>query len=64
VQPTGEMLIAHIETESFAAALASFSASRDDFDTWFKRRLAESTGLDLDDPPDVALPELLSSYTA
>ena len=35
----------------------------DEFDLWFKRRLADSTGLDLNTPPDV-LPELLSSYAA
>ena len=60
----GDMLVAHIETESFTATLGSFAASRDEFDVWFKRRLADSTGLDLNDPPDVALPELLSSYAA
>jgi hypothetical protein len=62
--PAGAMLVAHIETESFTAALGSFAASRDEFDMWFKGRLADSTGLDLNDPPDVALPELLSSYAA
>jgi hypothetical protein len=29
-----------------------------------RRRLADSMGLDLSDLPDVALPELLSSYAA
>jgi hypothetical protein len=59
-----DVLIAHIETDDFAAALRAFSGSRDAFDLWFKRRLAESTGLDLNAPPAITLPELLSSYTA
>jgi len=36
----------------------------DQFDLWFKRRLADSTGLDLNTPPSGPLPELLSSYSA
>jgi hypothetical protein len=42
-----------------------FVGSQDDFDLWFKRRLAEATGLDMSNPPaDMTLPELLSSYQA
>jgi hypothetical protein len=60
----GDALIAHIETDDFGSALGAFSASRDGFDMWFKQRLADSTGLDLNNPPEIALPELLSSYAA
>ena len=62
--PAGEILIAYMETEDFGAALGAFSQSRDDFDLWFKRRLAGVTGVDLNDPPKMTLPELLSSYSA
>lgn len=63
--PAGDQLVAYMETPDFGSALASFSASRDPFDVWFKRRLDESTGLDLNHPPEgMALPELLSSYVA
>jgi hypothetical protein len=62
--PAGDVLIAHIETDDFASALRAFSTSRDGFDMWFKQRLADSTGLDLNGPPAGALPELLSSYAA
>jgi hypothetical protein len=51
-------------TDNFANALGLFSSSQDDFDLWFKRRLAESTGVDLNTPPEMSLPELLSSYSA
>jgi hypothetical protein len=40
------------------------SEPQDDFDLWFKRRLADSTGIDLNTPPEMSLPELLSSYSA
>ena len=53
-----------METADFGKALSLSSTSRDEFDVWFKRRLADSTGLDLNNPPPMQLPELLSSYSA
>jgi hypothetical protein len=41
-------------------ALSAFSTSQDDFDPWFKARLAHRTGIGLN-PPRIA-PELLSNY--
>jgi hypothetical protein len=58
----GDGLIAYIESGDFANALTLFSQSQADFDLWFKRRLADSTGVDLNNPPEMTLPELLSSY--
>jgi hypothetical protein len=52
-----------METEDFGRALGLFSHSRDDFDLWFRHRLADVTGVDLNDPPEMTLPELLSSYS-
>jgi hypothetical protein len=60
----GEAMVAYMETEDFANALQLFSQSQDVFDVWFKRRLADATGVDLNHPPEMALPELLSSYSA
>ncbi len=60
----GEAMVAYMETNDFANALQLFSQSRDEFDVWFKRRLAEATGVDLNHPPEMTLPELLSSYSA
>ena len=62
--PGGDQFVAYMETPDFGKALSLFSASRDEFDMWFKRRLADSTGLDLNNPPSMQLPELLSSYSA
>lgn len=60
--PDADVLIAHIETADFAHALNLFAASAYAFDLWFKRRLAECTGLDLNDPPPISLPELLFAH--
>ena len=62
--PGGDQFVAYMETADFGKALSLFSASRNEFDLWFKRRLADSTGLDLNNPPAMQLPELLSSYSA
>jgi hypothetical protein len=60
----GDALVGYMETPDFANALGMFSQSRDDFDMWFKRRMAGCTGIDLNDPPAMTLPEVLSSYSA
>ena len=63
--PGGDQLVAYMESEDFSRALRMFVESRDEFDQWFKRRLAESTGLDMNNlPPDMTLPELVSRYEA
>ena len=62
--PDGDLLVAYMETDDFANALNLFSSSQDEFDLWFRRRLADSTGIDLNTPPELSLPELLSSYRA
>jgi len=62
---SGDQLVAYMESEDFGRALGIFSESREEFDLWFKRRLAEVTGVDLNTPPpDMKLPELVSSYEA
>jgi hypothetical protein len=63
--PSGDHLVAYMESEDFNSALGAFVTSRDDFDMWFKQRLAEATGLDLNAPPaNMSMPELLSFYAA
>ncbi len=54
-----------IESPDFTRAIGQFGASQDEFDLWFKQRLAEVSGVDLSNlPPGMALPELVSSYEA
>jgi hypothetical protein len=60
----GDALVAYIESNNFTHALKLFVESQDEFDLWFKRRMLDATGLDLNNPPEIELPELLSSYSA
>jgi len=62
--PAGDQLVAYLEGPDVPAAFSAFSQSQDGFDQWFKQRLADTTGLDLNTPPTAPLPELLSSYPA
>jgi hypothetical protein len=63
--PAGDQFVAYMESPDFEHALDAFCRSRDQFDLWFKERLDESTGLDLNHPPEgMTLPELMSSYIA
>lgn len=63
--PSGDQFVAYMESADFAKALGQFAKSQDAFDLWFKRRLNDVTGVDLNNPPpDMKLPELLSSYEA
>lgn len=63
--PSGDQFVVYMESQDFGQALAQFSRSQDEFDLWFKRRLEEATGVDLNNPPpDMQLPELVSSYEA
>jgi hypothetical protein len=60
--PRGDLLIGYMESPDFAEALRRFAASKNAFDSWFKRRLFEVTGVDLNNPPSGPLSEQLSSY--
>jgi hypothetical protein len=62
--PSGDHLVAYMESPDFDKALGMFVQSRDDFDMWFKERLANATGVDLNDPPPMTLPEVVSTYEA
>ncbi len=63
--PSGDHLIAYMESPDFPRALGLFVASREDCDQWFKRRLAEVTGLDMNHLLlDMQLPEVVSRYEA
>ena len=63
--PGGDQLIVYIESADFGKAIGQFSASRDEFDMWFKQQVLDATGFDFNNlPPDMTLPELVSSYEA
>ncbi len=58
----GDQLVGYMESPDFNSAFTQFVGSRDEFDLWFKERFADVTGIDLNDPPEMQLPELLSAY--
>ena len=60
--PRDVSLVAYIEAAGFAHSLQAFAASRDAFDVWFKHQLLHVSGVDLNEPSEMTLPELLSSY--
>jgi len=61
--PSGDHLIAYMESGDFGGALQGFVGSRDSFDMWFKAQMQSVTGVDLNNPPaDLAPAELLSHY--
>lgn len=60
----GSATVIYIESEDFERAFAQFVQSRDEFDLWFKERVLYISGLDLNNPPEMELPELLSVYSA
>ena len=63
--PSGDQLVVYIESPDFNRALGMFSQSQEPFDVWFKQRLAAVSGVDPGNlPPDMQLPELVSSYEA
>src|SRR5690242_10455896 len=60
--PRDVSLVAYIEAAGFAHSLQAFAASRDAFDAWFKHQFLHVSGVDLNEPSEMTLPELLSSY--
>ena len=63
--PSGDQLIGYAEMANFEQVISEVASSQDEFDIWYKRRLAEVTGIDMNDPsPDLEPLELLSSFVA
>jgi hypothetical protein len=60
----GSAAVIYIESENFEQAFSQFVRSQDEFDLWFKQRVLDISGLDLNNPPEMELPELLSVYQA
>ena len=60
----GDLFVAYLESPDLTRALGRFAASRAAFDVWFRRQLADVTGVDLSIPPPGRLSELVSRYEA
>jgi hypothetical protein len=62
--PGGDSFVVYFEGADVAGAFRQFAASQDEFDRWFKDRVRETTGADLDTPPPGPMSEILSVYEA
>ncbi len=62
--PQGDLFVVYMAGEDIARAFAQFAASRDEFDTWQKRQIRETTGADLNTPPPGPISEILADCEA
>ncbi|MHB1004701.1 MAG: hypothetical protein ACYC3S_03545 [Chloroflexota bacterium] len=57
--PQGDMVIVSLEGDNPAEAFQRFGNVDDDFTRWFLRQVKEIHGLDLRQPPQGAMPEMV-----
>jgi hypothetical protein len=62
--PQGDLFVVYFAGESIAEAFRRFAGSQDAFDVWFKGRVKETTGADLNSPPPGPMSEILSDFRA
>ncbi len=60
--PCGEVALAYVEVEAPGEAIRRLAASEKPFDAWFKEKLLELHGYDLDGPHLRSEPELVFAY--
>ena len=62
--PQGDMYVAYITGEDIAQAFTQLAASQTEFDRWFKQRVQETTGADMNTPPPGPISEILTDTMA
>ena len=62
--PQGDFFVAYITGDNIAEAFTQFAASQTGFDRWFKQRLQETTGADMNTPPPGPISEILADTGA
>ena len=60
----GDLFVAYLESPDLNRALGRFAAAQGAFNVWFRRQLADVTGVDLSTPLPRRLSELVSRYEA
>jgi hypothetical protein len=60
--PAGECFVVFFQSDNIGQSVSQFVASADEFDRWFKRQVAELTGVDLNVPPPGPLSDIMSVY--
>jgi hypothetical protein len=62
--PQGDQYVVFFQGADIGGAIGQFVASRDEFDVWFKERVQDTTGVNLNVSPPGPLSEILSVYEA
>ena len=64
--PAGQFFTIHVEGPDLMSSLGAFISSREPFDLWFKERMLDLTGVDLNagPPPNEMIAETLAEYKA
>jgi hypothetical protein len=60
----GSAAVIYIESENFEQGFSLVVQSQDEFDLWFKQRVLDLSGLDLNNPSEMERPDLQSVYQA
>jgi hypothetical protein len=58
--PQGDMYVAYMTGDDIAHAFRLVAASQTEFDRWFKQRVQETTGADMNTPPPGPISEILT----
>ena len=61
--PMGSLVVVRFECSDVEAVFATFGASNEKFDVWFKGRVLEITGVDIYAPSDDPLPEIIFAWS-
>jgi hypothetical protein len=61
--PMGSLVLVRFEAKDPEAAFAALAQSTEPFDTWFKSRVLEISGVDLGAAPDGPPPEIILDWT-
>jgi hypothetical protein len=66
IQPTGQgdLFVVYFAGQNIGHAFQQFATSQDEFDRWFKQRVRETTGADLNTPPPGPMSQIHSDYQA
>jgi hypothetical protein len=62
--PQGDMYVAYVTGEDIGQAFKKLAASQTEFDRWFKQRVQETTGADMNTPPPGPISEILTDTMA
>jgi hypothetical protein len=62
--PQGDVFVAYMAGDNIARAFAQVAASQSEFDRWFKQRVQETTGADMNTPPPGPISEILTDTMA